>query len=427
MELILSTIYLIIFGALLLRIPLVRDSGLSAPLLMLLFGSKVFAGIIYGSIHTLAFGADTWGYFKYGELVFKSLGDRPQDFLYMVFLPLDYPAPAHLAETAEHISTWKDPSAYFLVRLQALIRIFSFGYYSIHVIVWNFLSMIGLVALYRFMTIQFPSRNGLLLLFLFFLPGLTFWMSGVHKEGFCLFLLGLFCWKMYQLKEGKAVVSSLIFLILAGLFLVFVRSYLLILLLPAALCYLLFRNSEQFTAAKFAVTYLVLAALGLLLIPALGGVNILEYMVVTQHNFVKHYFGNSDFSMPLLEATVSSFANASPAALMNTFFRPFPQDVSNWRLLLAFIDNGLFWFFTGGLLLGTRKEYLKNAAVWCFCFFFAMSLFLLIGLMVDNSGAIVRYRVLAHLFFISFAWSISKGFQMPFQESLESFAYKKDE
>lgn len=428
MELILSTIYLIIFGALLLRVPVVRDSGLSAPFLLLLFIIKVVAGIIYGSIHTLALGADTWGYFNYGELVYQSLFERPQDFFYMVFLPLEYPAPPHLAETAEHISTWKDPSAYFLVRIQAMIRLFSFGYYSIHVIVWNFLSMIGLIALYRFMKCQFPSRNGLLLLFLFFLPGLTFWISGVHKEGFCVFLLGVFCWKLYHLKEKKSMGSALLVVLFSGLLLLLVRSYVLLLLIPAAACYLIYRNSVRFTALKFGLTYLVLAAMGLVLVPALSGVDILEYMIITQHNFVKHYYGNSDFAMPLLEANVLSFVKAAPSALLNSMFRPFPQDIFNWRLLLAIVDNGLFWLFAGGLLLAVRREdFRNNAAARCFCLFFALSLFLLIGWLIDNSGAIARYRVIAHLFLISFIWALSKGFDLPWQKRLESFVYKKNE
>ena len=134
--------------------------------------------------------------------------------------------------------------------------------------------------------------------------------------------------------------------------------------------------------------------------------NVFARVVKIRYYFSAYYNGNSDVVLPPLEPTLLGFLSEMPRAIVNVVFRPFVTDVHHLLSLVAFIET---YFFIGiwiwGLWQGRfifHKKNLKDTlivrSIFWFCLSFALANILLIGLTIDNLGAIVRYRSVAYLF-----------------------------
>lgn len=107
----------------------------------------------------------------------------------------------------------------------------------------------------------------------------------------------------------------------------------------------------------------------------------------------------STIDIPKLDSSFSSVVKASPAALMNALFRPFPWEVRSPFMALSGLENLIIAFLFVLIILFFRKEAL-NQPIFYIAFFFALIILLLTGLVTPVVGAIVRYKVPALPFLV---------------------------
>jgi len=122
-----------------------------------------------------------------------------------------------------------------LILTNTIIRFVSGGNVLVHVFFFCFISFVGLFALYKafFKYLEIEKQKYLLLLF--FIPTVLFWSSGVFKESLLLLGIGVF---LYACDFGlrKSYTAQLrILAVLAFVFLLFIKPYVLITLLPGLL------------------------------------------------------------------------------------------------------------------------------------------------------------------------------------------------
>lgn len=373
--------------------------------------------------------SDTWVFFKYGQMLFDVLPNAPLDFIRLALLPLPDVVPDRWAALADEIPFWNERSGYTMVRIQALLHLFSFGNYWVHVVCWAFLGLLGLMNLYqafcrfgREISNRNTKHTKYILYLLVLIPSFLFWGSGVHKEGICFFSLGLILNHFVLLFEFPRRLLSYIWVIL-GLFLLFlVRPYTLGLLMPAlfalTLCLLLNnrnkqadnRNQQQESPKSQKSIWQPLLifggvyALGIGLLAIIGQIlpkyNVLNKIVKIREYFILYYNGNSDLEMTSIAPTWGSVLKNVPQAWINVFFRPTLWEGHNFLAVVASIETLLFYlFFLVSIALIIVKKIPVQTFLY-FCVFFALSYTALIGLTVDNMGAIVRYRSVPYLFLV---------------------------
>ncbi|MFY8046552.1 MAG: hypothetical protein ACOVOS_08260, partial [Chitinophagaceae bacterium] len=130
--------YAIFFSWLLGKIPFVKRAGLPMPYLIALFVLKIAAGLAYGYIHFNAPGhvglTDTWKFFYQGsEETAKILKDP-----YMIIrdiLPHEVHRGFGKLFTTEN-SYWNDVKHELMVKLAAVLNIFSGSRYYVNVVLY---------------------------------------------------------------------------------------------------------------------------------------------------------------------------------------------------------------------------------------------------------------------------------------------------
>lgn len=247
LEIGLCIIYFILFTFLILKLKVFSVEGLTKRFIIAIFALKVLAGVgltlIYTYHYTDRHTADVFKYYDDSKHMYDALSESPGDYVKMLTgIGNDTP---HFDRYYSKMLNWKrqfENQVYndhqTMIRLNAFLRLFSFGSYHVHTLFMCFLSLLGLVCIYKALQRYFDGKRRLLALLIFLVPSVLFWGSPVLKEGIVLLGLGLLLYSVMRLSSAFSI-KYLIILVLAITCLLYVKIYVLLAIIPAVLAYML--------------------------------------------------------------------------------------------------------------------------------------------------------------------------------------------
>jgi hypothetical protein len=334
---------------------------------------------------------DTWNYHRGGLQEYLLLTNNPHEYFTNLFYNYDDSNGLHSFFGSKD-SYWNDLKSNVFIKFLSILDIFSFGHYYVNVIFYSFISLFGPMALYRVTTDLFNTRKLTLLISVFFVPSFFYWSSGLHKEGLLFVGVALILFHIYFAhKEQKWKASRWLGILLGLTILLLLRNFVLALIVPAILGWILANRWSNHGLASFVGVYLVCSVcfFGLRYIePALD----FPQAVVNKQQAFLQLVGNSSININHLEPTVTSFLINTPQAIMLSAARPYPSDVHHLLSLAAATETILFWLLLLLFLAFPLRQKVASKTTIYFCLFFSISLLLAIGFSVNNIGAIVRYR-----------------------------------
>lgn len=344
-----------------------------------------------------------------------------------------------------------------IIRVHSLIHFISFGNTAIHVIIMNFISLLGVKQLYLALKIRSHLKSTYLFLILLLFPSLLFWTSSILKEplmflGFALIIRAF----ISDLKLRKQITISIAGIVLLFLF----KPYVLISMLPVFIFIGFYRvlPSYKLISGVFG-TILVLTiaifALGDTRDDVVhlfsrkqfdfknvgkGGIHAnsdscfyffkpsqLESLAIEgdsvelikpihasilQHGAIAEpspvyleptgkkwhvYFINTKsdgyIELTMINDSFGQMIRNIPEALINTLFRPFPTDPGSWLKYPIMIESLLLYIFLIFAIIRRKKITQEKQAIMVSILLFILALSLFIGWVTPVIGAIVRYRI----------------------------------
>ena len=394
MEYLLFVAYLVLFAWLVTKVKFFIFTGLSKPQLIIIFLLKVMAGIFYGWIGLyyggLAQMQDTWSFHTASIQESHLLYSRPGEYFTNLFIdPYDSGVSKFFDSNDSY---WNDLKGNMLIKILSVFNIFSFENYYVNVIFYSFITLFGAIGIYRVMADVFPGKKITILLSTFLVPSFLYWTSGLHKEGLIFTGLSLVIYIIYFSLKEKRLGFKRLFILLAGMILILtLRNFIIVIILPAILAWLLASRWPKFGLLIFSSLYLFFGILFFTLRYIDTRLDFPQAVVNKQQEFMQLKGGNSTIPIKQLQPTAISFLKTTPQAINLSTIRPYPSDVRHILSLAAAIEiNALLLMFFLFLFFRTDGNRSKNLAY--FCLFFSFSLLLAIGFSVNNLGAIVRYR-----------------------------------
>ena len=401
MEVVLFAVYLLLFSWCITQIRFFKNSGLTQFQLVLLFILKVGVGVAYGWINwfsDLGPGkTDTWVLHAESLKETQILLTNPIQYVASFFYnPYTNSFGSLFASSASYWNNLKNNS---YIRIESVFNCFSFGSYFINIIFYSFLTYFGVVAFYRVMRQHLDSNNLLLILACFLVPSFLYWTSGLHKDGLTFLALSTIIYITYFRTARRHPVKSYLLLFTAVLLLFALRNHVLLVLLPALICWVLARRFPLRRTVLFAGIYgfgIFFFFTARYLHPSLDFPAIVAQK---QKAFLGHKSGGSTVTVHQLRPDATGFAQQLPQSAALVLFRPFATDVNKTIVLPAFVEVLLTWCcILLFLIFPVRKPRLRPFSL--FLIAFTISMALMIGYTVNNLSAVVRYRAILFPLFI---------------------------
>ncbi|MCW8897572.1 MAG: hypothetical protein OQJ96_12215 [Flavobacteriales bacterium] len=377
--------------------------------IIIIFGIKIILSILITLIYTYYYSdravADIFKYFDDSKIMFDALKTNVLDYTQMV-LGLDlnsayfhehYYSKMHYWNRVNNSNFLSD--THVMIRFNAIVRLFSFGFYHVHNVFINFLSLIGLIAIFKVFSKLYIGKEKLLFLIVFLTPSLLFWGSGLLKEGLVIIALGMLLLHFFKLVEKWSFIS-LFLIIFSCIIILFTKMILLIALIPGILGFLIHKKVKNIPLSYLYATVIVVAT-SLILYFINHSLNPIDIIINKQQDFI-YLVEKMDVRSAIYQPKFNHLWDLlayTPQALINVFLRPFLWESYSVFTLFSALENILIILFCVVLLFFRTKK-TSFSALFYFSILFALVLAIVIGLTTPILGAIVRYKIFVLLFFL---------------------------
>jgi hypothetical protein len=422
MPIAITVFYSVAFLWLILRLNFFKINGIPQWQIAGFFILKIMAGIglawIYTYWYTDRVAADTFKYFDDSEKLFKLFHQDKRLFFQFLFGTAQYSK--EYLEFSNTLNTWWNQYTIYndgrtMVRLNTLLRFISGGYYPVHNIIFCFITFCGLMAICRAF-IPWLSRYRKAFVFIMFLfPSLTFWSSGVMKDGIIMVgtggtLLVLSQFLQNKLSTGKMIALLVLFLTITF----FSKLHIFMVMIPCLILFFILVKTKQKPLWSMLLAVMILFLLSVLLKWVYPPADLFAFMAEKQAENIRMAIASkagSYFEIPVLDGSVLNFLVNIPTGLFNSFLRPLPHEVNSALMLISASENLVMVAATFIILFLSGKKISQQTVFFHFSVLFVLILFTVTGMMTPVSGALVRYKIqgLPYLFFVLMSLLESRG------------------
>jgi hypothetical protein len=272
------------------------------------------------------------------------------------------------------------------------------------------ISFIGLWKLYKVFVAHFPHMAKQLAIAIFYIPSVFFWGSGLLKDTYCMFAIGIYSYSVYQfLILRNRSIKHLSILALSSFLLIMIKPYILFALLPGTLIWVNFSRIQNIKSPiiktlSIPIIIIVFTSIIIVVFSVLDNYlgeysmdNVLNKAVKTQKDLVREQYGNNFYDIGPFNASVSGIISKFPSALNMAMFRPFIWDARNPVMVLSGLENLFTLVFSIYIIIKLKLKTLFKSLFshpllvfsLLFSIFFAFS----VGLTTANYGALVRLKI----------------------------------
>ena len=384
-----------------------KNTGISFNTLCLLFSVKFLFGLgiyyVYTFYYTDRKTADIFKYFDDAQFLFENVYKvSPLKFWKIIFGIQNESTEIH--QILIKTNYWFKPfsSNIFndnrtVIRFNAIIHLFSFGYYHVHTLILSMLSFIGLTSIFKVYNKKFKDRKNELIIACFLIPSVLFWGSGILKESILLFGVGLFLFAFTQIiTSQKKSLFFCVFILSIGL-LAFTKTYVLALLIPNILAWLLVHFIKT---SKVGLVFLLINSIVFSIAVNADKIderfNLLGDLKHKQTDFINVAHttkAGSSIQLERLDNSVESFLRTMPNAFVNGLLRPSIFEIKNLFIAFSAFENFCLLVLLILVFVFFKKPTLEQLPYIYFGIYFTILLSILIGWTVPVLGAIVRYKI----------------------------------
>jgi hypothetical protein len=399
---------LVFWGAYIIR-PWVTDEITRRYFFSALF-LRVFGALAVGFLYQFYYGGgDTFAYHTLGSrVVWEAFTESPIKGLQLIIT--DNKFNGELFKYATRIEFYRDPSAYFVVRVASIFDLITFSSYSATAVLFSVLSFAGAWVFYLVFYRVYPHLHRWLALGILFVPSVLFWGSGIMKDTLTLSALGFLTYSVRKIFFDKqASVKSFIIMIVSVLVIYSIKKYILLCYLPALLLWV---NVGNLARIKSRVLKVLIVPFVLVIIILTGyfsidivGKDDPRYAIeslgktaqVTAYD-IAYQTGRgagSTYILGELDGTFNSMIRLAPQAINVSLFRPYFWEIRNPLMLLSSTESLFLLCFTLFLLFKRRTvmlEALRNPDI-LFCMVFSITFAFAVGVSTFNFGTLARYKI----------------------------------
>lgn len=363
--------------------------GLPTWVLFSLYGLNLLGSELnlWYHVHDYA-NSDAAFYFEEARKTIHTMANQPLQLLAdMLFNWGDWHGRLNFLDPA-NTPYWSNLGSLFNGKFMLLATFLSNEHLMVTPVFYTAAFFAGQLLLYKTLCEIQPARKGVLLVAVFLLPSVLFWCQGIHKDGWMMMAFGILLYGMHRWVITKQwryigiVLAALVFSLL-------VRYFYILLLLPALLLWVVALGATR-PLRVFGIGYAIFFLLLLVCSYWLPFLNPMPLLLSKQSAFLALQ-GRTSFELPALTHSVWSLFQLLPHALWHVLITPPVNTQSLLAQVLVCAESVAILCCWIGMCWRLPTSVWQQA-MYVFIMAYAISAYLLIGLTIPNTGALVRYR-----------------------------------
>lgn len=371
---------------------------------------KIIGAIALGTVYQFYYqGGDTFAYHTHGSRpIWEAFMTSPGRGIELLFSSGDMTG--RNWDITNTIWYYRDQHSFFIIRIASIFDLITFSSYSGTATLFAAVSFVGGWSLFKTFYRHSTEAHRWLAISCLFIPSVIFWGSGILKDTITLSFLGIATWCFERLFIQKRFRFTVLLLLFLSCYVMYaVKVYILMCFLAAAIVW-------AFLVHFFKIRSLVLRILSLPFVAAavVGFVyfsvktivaddprysidKLAETAMITAYD-IRYWTGKdagSGYSLGELDGTLRSVVKLAPAAVNVSLFRPYLWEVKNPLMIMSAVEslaNLLITVFVFYRLRSTMFRFIQKPEV-VFCFVFAISFALGVGVSTYNFGTLARYKI----------------------------------
>lgn len=377
---------------------------------------KVFGAIASGLVYQFYYGGgDTMDFYTSGSFVGGLCFDNFSDFIGLLNTSPILSDPELLRYN--FLDFISDPSTWTMVRIVAVLDIFSFDSYPMISI---YFSLLSLCASWKFFTLicelyPQPELKQKFAYCVFYIPSVVFWGSGVFKDTVTMSGLYFFTVYTYLLVIKRQIKPANFLWVAIGLYMMIsIRLFFLIILIPCLTLWFFAEYRDKIIKSRFVKTIsfpvLMLITFAFIIYGlkgVLGGEGELssEALKDKAEGFQSWHttVGGSTYNLGITDYSIASLIKAIPLGINVAFFRPYLWEAHSFFQLIAALQSLFFLYYTIRTLFRCGFSVfilLATDPLMLFSLSFSLLYGFVAGFTSYNFGALDRYKIPALPFFM---------------------------
>lgn len=375
--------------------------------------AKVGGGLAFALIYMLYYGGgDTFSYYETSLAFSNMLGQDPNNFMEVFFGGATQEnKSAFTHETGVPLGyIFLDPENLMVSKLTFPFLLLGLNSYLLTTLLVSVFTFIGLWRLYRTFVSHYPHLKRNLAITTLFVPSVVFWGSSILKDSFTLAATCYFISYTDALINRKGnLFGNLIPLLLSAYFILSIKPYLFIILIPGTLVWLSYGALQKIRsrlARYMVVPFIYLSILGgsYLILSSIGGVlgrysfeQAFQMAAVIQEDLQQEYYHGHTFDIGDFEPTPTGVLSKFPIGTVSGLYRPFLPEVANVVMLASALETTVLLVMTVLPFIRNNWSHLfgfiTSNPLLVYCLVFSVLFAFMIGVTTPNYGALVRFRI----------------------------------
>lgn len=369
------------------RLPFVRKSQLVRKEIILLLCIKIAAALVFALV--VKDNSQTGDYSfnnNLGIREFEILKTNPSLF-FTDFGQNNNPKLGELFSAEK--SFWDDLAGNIMAKSLAIFNLFTQGNFYLNAILFSLLGFLASIALYR-VGINHGFSKQATIICSFLLPSALVFTAAIHKDTIVFFAMAMSIFQLTMLLKNWNY-KNIFYLFFCLVLLFSMRNYIVICFFPAAVIYVWSKKIKLIKASilVFASLACIVGAVQMLSTSK----NLSTVLTIRQGQYLALNKGGSDLGITPLNHSFSSVVNNLPEAIWNTSMSPLQLLSSHPALIFWSVETIIYLLLIlFGSYLFISKKYRIDMRLAIFYWTISISALIIIGLIVPNAGAIIRYR-----------------------------------
>jgi len=371
---------------------------------------KIFGALALGLLYQFYYGGgDTYNFHTHGSRhIWEAFTDDPLLGLKLLFG--DKSDEIGIYKYSSHIPFFRDSSSFMIIRIAAILDLFTFSAYSATAVLFAVFGFIGLWALFKSFYELYPWLHKAIAIAVLFIPSVIFWGSGLLKDTVTLACLGLTTFYIKRLFVDHKIRTYYVVLLLFNMYLIFsIKKYILLCYAPSVLLWIFMTNlsaikSTLIKVLVFPFVIVVIGVFGYFAVVQIGkddpryAMNqIANTAMITAYD-IAYQTGRdagSTYSLGELDGTLGSMVRLAPQAINVSLFRPYLWEVRNPLMLMSAFESLAFFMLTIYIAFKKGKTLVASLANphVMFCLVFSITFAFATGISSYNFGTLSRYKI----------------------------------